>query len=543
LKRDAYPYAERKPIMTKGVSEMGKGRMKEVLAGTATFALGQGDSEVLTKFIPDASLDSIVTDPPAGIGFMGKEWDGDKGGRDAWIAWLTGIMSEGFRALKPGGWAVVWAIPRTSGWTQRALEDAGFEIRDVITHIFGSGFPKSHNVSKAIDKHLGATRTEVVGQRTGTGYNHQQVKNLEAGHRRFEDGLPFEKADTNEYGPATPEARQWDGYGTALKPSSEHWILARKPLEGTVAGNVLAHGTGALNIDASRIQYKPDEPRWEPHSDAKGGETSFIIQGQRNGAHGGGRFPTNTLLSHSPDCERRGTKKVQGIRQGATRVDTRQQEWGFSTAHRGNGYADADGLETVEAWACVEGCPVAAMDAQSGTLKSGGTIYAGTGTSGDVLQKGMKTYNKTLERHNDSGGASRFFTVFEPEYDEPFLYCAKPSKREKNAGLEAFPVLQTIGGGGTVNEEAGAKDGSIKAPSQNNHPTVKSMSLMSWLIKLVTPPGGVVADFFMGSGTTGCSAVRDGFRFIGLEGDEHNVQISEARITHWDAQSNERKAS
>jgi hypothetical protein len=501
--------------MKKGVSKMGKGRMKEVLAGTATFALGQGDSEVLTKFIPDASLDSIVTDPPAGIGFMGKEWDMDKGGRDAWIAWLTGIMSEGFRALKPGGWAVVWAIPRTSGWTQRALEDAGFEIRDVITHVFGSGFPKSHNVSKAIDKHLGATRTEVVGQRTGTGYNHQQVKNLEAGHRKFEDGLPFEKADTNEYGPATPEAAQWDGWGTALKPASEHWILARKPFPKgvSVARNVLEHGTGALNIDASRVEggYK-----WRA-SDSKSFDNSSFKSGSfGDGPNPGGRWPANTLLSHSPGCERQGTKKVQGIRQGATRVDTRQQEWGFSTAHRGNGYADADGLETVEAWACVEGCPVAAMDAQSGEHKGTGKVRAGEARVRKGFRDGHQGVSKKLgaanspDNYGDSGGASRFFTVFEPEYDEPFLYCAKPSKREKNAGLE---------------------DGLT-----NNHPTVKSMSLMSWLIKLVTPPGGIVADFFMGSGTTGCSAVRDGFRFIGLEGDEHNVQISEARITHWDAQ-------
>jgi DNA modification methylase len=496
---------------------MPKGRMKEVLAGEATFAIGQGDSALLMKFVPDASLDSIVTDPPAGIGFMGKEWDGDKGGRDAWIAWLSGIMSDGLRALKPGGWAVVWAIPRTSGWTQRALEDAGFEIRDVITHVFGSGFPKSHNVSKAIDKHLGAERTEVVGQRTGTGYNHQQVKNLEAGHRKFEDGLPFEKADTNEYGPATPEAEEWEGWGTALKPASEHWILARKPLEGTVAANVLAYGTGALNIDASRIRTADNLNGGRYSNGKKGDDGSAYGSGidkrsKEEYSQPEGRWPANILLSHSPDCERRGTRAVKS-----------------GTAHRSNSggknfgsdvdkpslpdlsYADADGLETVEDWACVEGCPVAAMDAQSGTLKSGGGNRRPNGSQGGIMEAGFQPMKADFPA--STGGASRFFTVFEPEYDEPFLYCAKPSKREKNAGLP---------------------DGLT-----NNHPTVKSMSLMSWLIKLVTPPGGVVLDMFMGSGTTGCSAVRDGFRFIGLEGDEHNVEISTARITHWDAQGQE----
>lgn len=110
------------------------------------------------KDIEDNSIDALITDPPAGISFMGKSWDDDKGGRKQWISWLTEVMTECYRAMKPGAHGLVWAIPRTSHWTATALEDAGFEIRDVVTHLFGSGFPKSLDISKAIDKAAGAEK-------------------------------------------------------------------------------------------------------------------------------------------------------------------------------------------------------------------------------------------------------------------------------------------------------------------------------------------------------------------------------------------------
>lgn len=160
---------------------------------------------------------AIVTDPPAGIGFMGLKFDSDRGGRDSWIEWMAGIAAICYDSLLPGGHSLVWALPRTSHWTATGWENAGFEVRDRISHIFATGFPKSLDVSKAIDKR-------------------------EVGY------------DNSVTDPATPEARQWNGYGTALKPAVEDWWLLRKPLgEATVAANVLLHGTGALNIDGCRV--------------------------------------------------------------------------------------------------------------------------------------------------------------------------------------------------------------------------------------------------------------------------------------------------
>lgn len=194
------------------------------------------------------SIDSLVTDPPAGISFMGKEWDSDKGGRDGWIAWMTEVMRECHRVLKPGAHGLVWAIPRTSHWTATALENAGFEVRDVVTHLFGSGFPKSLNVEKA-----------------GAG-------------------------------------SQWQGWGTALKPASEHWILVRKPLsEKTVASNVLKHGTGGINIDASRISSPDAQEGRLRHGGGKKLVYGDYNQAVKNPAPAG-RFPANLVLSHSPHC-------------------------------------------------------------------------------------------------------------------------------------------------------------------------------------------------------------------------------------------------
>jgi site-specific DNA-methyltransferase (adenine-specific) len=206
--------------------------------------LFNGDCGEVLKTLPPDSVDAIVTDPPAGIGFMGKSWDGDKGGRDAWIAWLADIMREGLRILKPGGHALVWAIPRTSHWTATALELAGFEIRDVVVHLFGTGFPKSLDVSKAIDKAAGAEREVIAPGRYAN-------RGRRTDNNTYAQSTPSSQEVLTAA--ATPEAAQWAGWGTALKPAAEHWILARKPLVGTVAANVLEYGTGVLNIDGCRI--------------------------------------------------------------------------------------------------------------------------------------------------------------------------------------------------------------------------------------------------------------------------------------------------
>lgn len=188
--------------------------------------------EVMRTF-PDNSIDTVITDPPAGIAFMGKEWDSDKGGSAQWIAWLTEIMAECLRVTKPGGMALVWSIPRTSHWTGMAVEQAGWIPRDVITHLFGTGFPKSHNISAAIDRATGATGT--FGDYKTPDHAAKRKKGSERLHegwqRPWMEDDEHRDRNNRQYIAATDAARQWDGWGTALKPAAEFWWLAMKPLD------------------------------------------------------------------------------------------------------------------------------------------------------------------------------------------------------------------------------------------------------------------------------------------------------------------------
>jgi hypothetical protein len=201
---------------------------RAITVNSERFIVHTGDNLPILKTLADNSVDAIVTDPPAGIGFMGKEWDKDKGGRDKWIEWMSEVAAECLRVIKPGGHALVWALPRTSHWTATAWEDAGWEPRDRICHIFGSGFPKSANISKQIDRMAGAER-EVVGSshRSSTGRAQQG-----------QGGYAFGEEFTTT-APATDAAKQWDGWGTALKPAYEMWMVMRKPVDIAGYGSIL----------------------------------------------------------------------------------------------------------------------------------------------------------------------------------------------------------------------------------------------------------------------------------------------------------------
>lgn len=390
----------------------------------------------LKELAPD-SIDSLVTDPPAGISFMGKEWDDDKGGRKQWIAWMTEVMREVHRVLKPGAHGLVWALPRTSHWTATALEDAGFEIRDVVTHLFGQGFPKSLDISKAIDKAAGQyVPGEVL------------PSSRRAGPRTT--GIADTFTLKTAANPQTDAAKQWAGWGTALKPASEHWILVRKPCsEKTVAANVLKWGTGGINIDGSRIWTTEMITNHSRSSDAakskgKYGDSKEQKSHQTPGQTQG-RFPANLVLSHTPFC-------------------TDEQ--------------------------CDLECAIKMLDEQS---LAGGMHSAGKASSGKTIVgrdfsvcDGPKRPRLNTVRLGDCGGASRFF------------YCAKISSSERGEG--------------------------------NNHPTVKAKKLMGYLIKLVTPPGGVVLDPFMGSGSTGIACREQGFEFVGIERDPQYFEIAKQRI-------------
>lgn len=421
-----------------------------------------GDCLQVMKEWPDCCIDAIVTDPPAGIAFMGKEWDdfrrarnvkdtardnqfgrlsrcGPEIGRrprDLFIAWMTEIAAECLRVLKPGGHALVWSIARTSHWTATAWEDAGFEIRDKIYHAFGSGFPKSLDVSKAMDKAAGAER-EVIGDKSFGVNGRRRNPSVHTPHKNTQHmgewGFTTSLYSQLLTAPATPAAQQWQGWGTALKPAIEEWHLFRKPLsEPTVAQNVLKWGTGAINVDACRVPMN--------------GEVVSTGQGASDHIYGGGKGLRPAEL---------GTQEFTSHASG---------RWPSQLTH--------DGSEEV-----VGMFPQSRSDGGTRPWVRSSEIF-------------LEPENRVPFNYGDSGSAARFF------------YCAKSSRSERTCN-------------GTVN---------------NDHPTVKPLALMRYLCRLITPPGGLILDCFAGSGTT-CIAARDeGFRFLGIEEDEHNCAIARARL-------------
>jgi site-specific DNA-methyltransferase (adenine-specific) len=447
------------------------------------------------KAIPDATVDAVVTDPPYELGFMNKGWDASG------IAFSVTLWREVLRVLKPGGYILAFGGTRTYHRMTCAIEDAGADIRDcILAWKYGSGFPKSMNVSIAIDKASGAMghrgkRVSVAGNRLNGGEDVPNAFGVAA------------------HEPITDDAKAWAGWGTALKPAWEPVVVARKPLEGTVAANVLKYGTGAMNIDASRV----------PTSDRLGGGHSSSGQQMSDGWHRPwmddpeaveanaarsraavekaealGRWPANILLTHAPDCSDEG---------------------------------------------CVAGCPCAAMDEQSG----------GDGAS--------RFFNRLPIEEDDL---------------VPFFYTPKASRSEREAGCDALEpktaqeaVSRDPESAGAKNPRAGANRGAgaalyycslcdislqggraakacAKAEDgqhvpeargqmgaiRNNHPTVKPISIMEWCLTLVAREGAVVLDPFMGSGTTGIAAVRCKVNFIGIEREEEYLRIAEARIRH-----------
>lgn len=201
------------------------------------FTLYHGDNREVLKELADNSIDSIVTDPPYELGFMGKSWDASG------IAFNVEVWQECLRVLKPGGHLLAFSGSRTYHRMAVAIEDAGFEIRDQIMWIYGSGFPKSHNIAKAIDKNLGAPVKVGKAFVVAGEYNKRNLRDPEQGEAREE----------MRHNAITAEAKEWQGWGTALKPAHEPIVVARKPLIGTVAANVLTYGTGGLNIDGARV--------------------------------------------------------------------------------------------------------------------------------------------------------------------------------------------------------------------------------------------------------------------------------------------------
>lgn len=472
------------------------GQVKKV--GRHTIACS--DCVAYLRTIPPNSIDSIVTDPPYGIGFMGKEWDVAVPGEE----WAR----ECLRVLKPGGHIIAFAATRTVHRLAVAIEDAGFEIRDTISWLYWQGFPKSMDVSKAIDKmkhnldQVYQVTAWIAKARDEAGITNKAIDDAfgfkgMAGHWTSKNSQPHvppldhvpmlldvlgveeppeeikklllelnadkgqpgadwfkrekvgtrqgvdmklrapamskeaqgaEGAPTTEYNitaSASENSKKWEGWGTALKPAQEPAILARKPLDGTVANNVLTHGTGSINIDGCRIE--PGDPSWPGP--------------QREDLGGGGCDPTGKSAKRKDDAS------------------------SYCTA---------------------------------------------------PMEK---------EFVNPAG-----------RWPANIFVCPKPAGTEKDAGLDEYGDL-------TGGEATDRKDGSkgLESPragagrnggGKNFHPTVKPVRLMRWLIRLVTPPGGVVVDTFLGSGTTMVAAEREGFECIGIEMAGEFAALSEARVLH-----------
>lgn len=408
--------------------------MTEAIYQTDTITLYHGDSLIVLGELDDCSVDSIVTDPPYELGFMGKSWDASG------IAYNVDLWAECLRVLKPGGHLLAFGGTRTYHRMAVAIEDAGFEIRDSLHWVYGSGFPKSHDVSKAIDKAAGAER-EVVSTVIRTPSKGKSLTICQEGGDK--SGI------TDLTTPATDAAKQWSGWGTALKPAHEPIVLARKPLVGTVAANVLEHGTGALNIDGCRVGSNPG---WS-YPNGAGGNT-FHGQERRTDpeASTAGRWPANIIFDEEAGAE---------------------------------------------------------LDQQS-------------------------------------EGASRFF------------YCPKASRAERDAGLDDISVASkrvtdyahqvrectTCGSRSNRNgrwpdcdhdnwEWVPKKAEAHKGGNPRNiHPTVKPIALMRWLVRLITPPDGIVLDPFTGSGTTLAAATLEGVNAVGIELTDDYLPIIIGRCEH-----------
>lgn len=411
--------------------------------------LYQGDCLDVMRGMEADSVDSIVADPPYGLSFMGKDWDHGVPGIPFWEAAL--------RVAKPGAHLLAFGGTRTFHRLACAIEDAGWEIRDTVMWVYGSGFPKSHDVSKAIDKAAGA-EPEIVGvtQRAGK-----------------EKGVYGAMARPSPLSaPATPDAAKWQGWGTALKPAWEPIVVARKPLIGTVAGNVLEYGTGGINIDGCRVEHASAEDRDE--SEGKNQHTRYARPDSNAGSYGGGFGPRNDY--HAP-----------------------AGRWPANLIHDGSDEVTALFPQTTS------------VALNQANVKAPDRIYGGGFGNG-------KTRPRTFAP--DAGSAARFF------------YCAKASKSDRDEGLEGLPDMTGLVGNKWTDQDYRRGDTAPSVARRNHHPTVKPTALMRWLVRLVTPPGGTVLDPFMGSGSTGKAAALEGFDFIGIELDADYLEIARRRIEH-----------
>jgi DNA modification methylase len=525
------------------------------------YELGYGTS----RAFPDASVDAVVTDPPYGLEFMGKDWDrpwaatidprGDRRGvidpatwggtQDpsggnaysrsrvrhggstgysgaaahpatvgrAFGEWCELWAAECLRVLKPGGHLLAFGGARMAHRLIAAVEDSGFEVRDSIAWLYGSGFPKSMDVSKAIDATAGATR-EVLAEGTPVKRMIPGADQNATGSWIKDNGREFVPTVT---APATPQAQQWQGWGTALKPAYEPIVVARKPLRGTVAANVLEHGTGAINVDACRFGDAPDPASWSAQRTAVDTSEGRLNQKAANiAAMNAGliepptaRWPANVVMTHSADCRPLGQQQVRS----RGHHPASRGPGGVSTVgHTGqDGLTERpSGVEPVTGWACAPDCPVSELDDQSGTLTSGANpARRGADKFRDAYGDFKGQEECVVHRGANTGGASRFFPQSHwTDDDAAHELTLARFRYEAKAGTGERPRAGAVA-----------------------HPTVKPLALMRWLVRLVTPPGGLVLEPFAGSGTTAEACMLEGFRCAAIEREPDYLPLIVQRVT------------
>jgi hypothetical protein len=445
-------------------------------------AIAHGDVLACLKELPDNSFDALLCDPPYGLSFMGKKWDYDVPSVEVW--------REAYRVLKPGAALLAFGGSRTFHRIAVNIEDAGFHLRDCLSWMYGKGFPKSLNVGKALDAVAGATRP-VVGSQVlrGTAAMSCEEKGGTYSAGNVSRGFPPKTIDVT--GPATELAQQWDGYGTALKPGWEPIILARKPLEGTVANNVTKWGCGALAIDACRLEGEQEwtQEEWTAKGASRPTKNAYGEHKGSNTELPAGRWPTNVALTHTEDC-----------------------------------------LETPHGEGCVGDCPIYLLNRQSGIRKSGIAVTRnGGGNAGGSVFTNRESKAKPDSGYTDSGGPARFF------------YCAKVSTKERELGCEALPKRSAgeatdreDGSAGLSSPRAGAGRGD---GARNHHPTLKPIALTKWLATLIKPPteGATLLIPYSGAGSEIIGALQADWPLVfGIEGEAEYIEIANARISAWD---------
>ena len=492
-----------------------------------------GKSETELRQFDDNTLDSCVTDPPYGLEFMGKDWDKfplrDRGQRltgnrnptyargfgrnvaygaskESLIAfqqftyeWAT----ELYRVLKPGAHILVFGGTRTYHRMACAIEDSGFECRDMISWNYGSGFPKSLNISKQLDKMAGAEQKVV-----GNGH-HPTSKD------RTGDKSPYQ-ADNNHLdgsfditAPTTDAAKQWSGWGTGMKPAHEPILLARKSIsERNIAANVLKWGVGGINVDGCRIETNGRPLRESKSSASLSCYGDGLNNSQAIGITKEGRFPANCIL----ECCCEEDELVEGEVTGNGHFPKRRT--GESLFNLGDEKEQSESyLKEKSVIHTNLNCVCRMLDEQSGELTSGAIKpYKEQGTNYISL---FSSKEKTGTFKADKGFASRFFYQAKASQKERWFYCM--------ICKQAYPMKERDKHIHNASEET-------KYKYLEFHPTQKPLQLIQYLTRLITPPHGTVLDLFMGTGTTLVAAEQEGFNSIGVDSKSEYCRIAERRL-------------